>query len=543
MAAPGADVGAAPSGDGIGENPSTTPNNTANPTAQFVAFEPAPGMLRRLTRTQFRNSVRNVFGVEVDISDLDGDSWEGDFAAVGASTVVTSAVGAEQYQSAIEDAVDAALSDATRTSFIGCTPALGPGDACTRSFIETKGRLAWRRPLDAAEIDRFAALAENAATELESAIEGIRWVAVALFASPNFLYRAELGTPTADGSLRLTGYEMASRLAFLFWNAAPDEALLDEAANGALDTPAGVRAAAERLMDAPAGREAVGAFAEEYMRLDRIDIQAKDQALFPEYGPSLQTAMARDMRDVWTNVALDEQASVLDVFTTDKAVVNADLAKLYELDTSGLDSNTFEERTMPPDSPRMGILSKAGFLSQFANQKEGSPTLRGKFMRQSLMCQTVPPPPENAVAILPESPEGTTLTKRERLELHRADPACAGCHALMDPLGLPLESYDAIGRYRTTELGLPVDPSGEFDGQQVADSRELGSVVGSSEMVADCLVQKYYSYAQGYAVRTEDLGTIDELATSFEASGYKFRELALNVATHETFSLVAPQPQ
>ena len=135
------------------------------------------------------------------------------------------------------------------------------------------------------------------------------------------------------------------------------------------------------------------------------------------------------------------------------------------------------------------------------------------------------------------------MTKRERLELHRADPECAGCHALMDPLGLPLESYDAIGGYRTTELGLQIDPSGEFDGQQVADSRELGIVAGASDTVAHCLVQKYYTFAQGFEVRTPDLGVIDELAASFEASGYKFRELALNIATHEAFSLVAPQPQ
>lgn len=507
------------------------------------AFQPASGMLRRLTRTQFRNAVRDVFGVEVNVNELDDDSWNGNFAVIGAATVVTSERGVEQYHTAIEDAVDAVFADsAKRDQFIGCTPSGAQDDACVRGFLEALGLRAWRRPLETAEVDRLAAVATKAATELESAVEGARWATVALFTSPNFLYRPELGAPSAGGSLRLTGYEMASRLAFLVWNSLPDQELLDQAAGGGLATVEGVRAAATRLLDAPAGREAIGAFAEEYMRLDRVGTQAKDSGLFPEYGPALQAAMVRDMRGTWEVLAFDERTSALDLFSTTKVVVNKELAEVYGIDTTGLSSSTFEVRSLPADGPRVGLLGKAGFLSQFANQKEGSPTLRGKFMREALLCTPVLPPPGNIALELPEPPADKPLTKRQRLENHRVAPACAGCHGAMDPLGLPLETFDAIGRYRTTDHGLPIDPSGDFNGEPVADARSLGMTVSASDAVARCLVRKYYSYAAGHEERPVDGSVLNTLAASFEASGFDLRKLVLDVVTNEAFSAVAPQP-
>lgn len=500
-------------------------------------------MLRRLTRGQFKNAVRDVFNVDVDASELDADSWNGGFAVVGAATVVTSERGVERYHSSIESAVNTVFSDdARRAEFIGCTPGSGANDACLRSFIQNKGRLAWRRPLDVAEVERVAAVAATAATELGSAVEGVRWATVQLFTSPHFLYRAELGAAGSGGSLRFTGYEMATRLAFLVWNSVPDAALLDRAESGTLGTAADVRDAVGRLLDAPAGREAVGAFAEEYMRLDRIATQAKDSGLFPEYGPGLQAAMTRDMRETWEVIAFDDRASALELFSTTKVVANAELARLYGLDATGLDTNTFRVLSLPADGPRAGILSKAGFLSQFANQKEGSPTLRGKFMREALMCEHIDPPPGNVDIVLEDPPADQPQTKRQRLEIHRTEETCAGCHSLMDPLGLPLESFDAIGRYRTMDHGLPIDPSGDFDGAPVADARDLGSVVGASPTVAQCLLRKYYSYAVGHEERDVDGSVLNELGASFQTSGFRLRELVLEVAAHDAFSSVAPQP-
>ena len=335
---------------------------------------------------------------------------------------------------------------------------------------------------------------------------------------------------------------MASRLAFLIWNSLPDQMLMDQATSGMLATADGIRTAATRMLNATAGRESVGGFAEEYMRLDRIATQAKDPALFPEYAPNLQAAMVRDIRDTWASLAFDDQASFYDLFTTTKVVVNADLARLYGIDATGLTATTFQTRSLPAGGPRSGVLSKAGLLSEFANQKSGSPTLRGKFIREALMCLEIPPPPPTVNTAVVDLPTDVAMTRRQRLEVHMTDPSCASCHRFMDPLGFPLENFDAIGKYRTTDNGLPVDATGAFDGVDVADANGLGVAASQSVTVAQCLVRKYYTYAVGHEQRDVDGSVLNTLATAFKTSGFKLRDLVLAVVTNDAFSVVAPQP-
>ena len=507
------------------------------------AFQAPAGMLRRLTRSQFRNAVRDIFGVEVDVTKLDADI--GQFAAIGANAVETSPRGVEQYQAAIEEVVSTVWSDATkRAQFIGCTPGNAAADACTRTFIEKLGRRAWRRPLETAEVDQLAGVATTATTELGSGVEGARWATVAMFTSPSFLYRPELGVADAAGKLKFTGYETAGRLAFLIWNSLPDQQLMDDAASGALATVDGVKATVNRLLDAAngAGRESIGEFGQQYMELDRVLTQPKDATMYPAYNAALQAGMVRDMRATWEGTAFDDKASALSLFSTPKVTVNAELAKLYGVDAAGLTSTTFKTVSLPADSPRVGILSKAGFLSQFANQKEGSPTLRGKFIREWLMCKVVPPPLEGIVLVLPDPDPNNPTTKRQRLDAHRAMPACAGCHALMDPLGLPLENFDAIGTYRTTENGLTIDASGDVDGVAVANARQMGEAMAQSKAMAACMVRRFHAYAMGRDERDVDGSVVNDLITSFETSGYQLRDLVVATVTHDAFSAVAPQP-
>ncbi len=531
----GAQAAAGVAGGG-GVSPSTTAGGAAP-----ESFSAAAAVLRRLTRSQISNAVYDLLGAEVVVGDAFEDSYDGVFATVGAATVTIAETGVEAFNDAVEDAVSAAFADSTRSeALLGCVPQM-VGEACVRGFLEGTGRRAWRRPLATEEVDQLITVAETAQGELGDVVEGVKWATVALLGSPNFLYRAELGEVGADGQFRFTPYETASRLSFLIWNSVPDESLLADAENGTLDTKEGIRATVERMLATSKGRAAAGEFAEQYLRTDRVLTQFKDPELFPEYTPALQEAIVRDMRGVWEANAFDDQASVMDVFTTDKAVVNASLARVYGIDDSGLTDETFELRSLPPDSPRRGVLSKLGFLSQHANQKEGSPTLRGKFIREAIMCLEVPKAPGDVVPIVPPSPPGQPMTKRQRLDMHRTEPRCAACHELFDPMGLPLESFDAMGRYREMDEGLPVDPSGTFDGVPVADSVELGEVVASSERVARCLVQHYYSYAVGHEIRPGDASVIDGLKASFEASGYRLKDLIVEVASSDAFAAVAPQ--
>jgi hypothetical protein len=247
-------------------------------------FEPATGMLRRLTVPQFHNAIRDLLGVEVDISLLHPDSYaHANSATISAAFANTPEPSVLLYHAAIETAVGSVFSDAgKRATLLGCTPTGTAGDACIRGFVESLGRRAWRRPLEAAEVDRLAAVATNATTALGSAVEGARWATVALLESPSFLYRPELGV-VANGVQRLTAHETASRLAFLSWNSVPDDTLLDVAEAGGLSTPEGIRSAAQRLLDSPAGREAVTGFVDEYMAVFRIATQPKNVELFAEY--------------------------------------------------------------------------------------------------------------------------------------------------------------------------------------------------------------------------------------------------------------------
>lgn len=516
------------------------PGEDGEAPGELLPFEPQAGLLRRLTRAQFRNAVHEVTGVEVDVNELQADSYSSDFASVGASTVVTSNRGAEQYISVVEKAVSDLFSDETRaTSFLGCAPEVGDA-SCYRSFFERVGRKAWRRPLTVEETDRLVGVSQNAELELESALDGALWGTVALLASPHFLYRSELGTAEGD-SRRLVGFEMASRLSFLLWNTVPDEKLLDAAESGALSTKEDIVAAATWMLDTPAGREAVAAFAEEYMRLDRISGQAKDGVLYPQFGPALKEAMVVDMRETWSIVAFDQNQSVLDLMSTRTVVANADLARLYGLNDSGMAGDSFIELTLPEDSPRAGILNKAGFLSQYANQIEGSPTLRGKFIQEAFLCTHVPAPPGDIALELPAALPEKPTTKRERLAAHNNQPACAKCHTMMDPMGFPLEQFDAIGQFRTTELGLDIDTTGEFMGTPVDDGKHLGAVMSSSEEIAACIVRKYYSYALGREEGKTDKGTLLDLSSSFKDSGHRFRQLILDVVSNDAFALTKEQ--
>ena len=274
-------------------------------------FAPAPGMLRRLTREQFRNAVRDVFGVDVNIADLDADSWTGNFAIIGAATVVTSERGVEQYSTAIENAVNAVFADATkRAQFIGCTPTGQSNDTCVRGFIQKLGLRAWRRPLESAELDRFVALAANASTELGSAIEGARWATVALFTSPSFLYRPELGATTRAGRCASPATRWRRGSSFLIWNSLPDQMLLDQAASGMLGTADGIRTAATRLLER-ARRARGGRRLRRGVHAPRSHRHAGERSRRCSRSTArLQAAMVRDMRDTWETLAFDDQASL-----------------------------------------------------------------------------------------------------------------------------------------------------------------------------------------------------------------------------------------
>jgi hypothetical protein len=505
-------------------------------------FSPGSGALKRLTDSEFRNSVRDLLG-DVTLGELEPDTWLDGFAKVGSSVVSISANGVEKYQLAIEAATAQVFADASRrAAFLGCEPR-GAEDACIDAFIARFGRLSWRRPLSAAQAERYGALARSTSALLGDVDEALRLTTNALLSSPYFLYRMERGEP--DGSSRwwsFDSHEMASRLAYFLTNTTPDATLLDAAEQDGLRTVDGLRAQAQRLLGSANGRESVGAFATELFRLAIVLGRAKDPERFPAYTPELQSAMAREVPAMFQALVFDERAPALDLFTTRRTFVNRELALLYGLDATGLTAESWVPVELPADGLRAGFLGTAAFLSVYANQKEGSPTLRGKFIREFLLCQSIPDPPPDVSTVIEDPPPGVVLTKRERLAAHRSQPVCAGCHSAMDPLGLPLENFDAIGAFRETEQGRDIDTTGDLDGAPFDGPIALGELLRKSEVASACLVRNLYRYAVGRRESASEESVLDALTGRFTATGFDMQELMLELVTSDGFRYVA-QPE
>jgi len=501
-------------------------------------------MWRRLTATQFTNSLHALLG-DVTVSAAEEDIRTGGFTTTGASLVVTSSDGVDKYQVAVDGALEQTFANATKRSALvsgaGCPPKVGANDACTVGFIKRFGRLAFRRPLSTEETTRYATVATSAAQALNDPYAGARWAASAILQSPKFLYRTELGEATAarPDARQLTSIEIASRLSFFLWNGPPDDALLTAAEAGQLVSVDGIRKEAQRLLDAPSGRQAITAFVRDFFWLDRLDKMAKDAGLYPQFTSTLSRTMGSELTRMWETVVFEQDGSALDLLTSRRTFVNKELATFYGLPTAGLTDAVMSPIELPATGGRVGFLGSAALLSLYADQKEGSPTLRGRFIREELLCQPVPPPPDNVNTQLKDPPPGVVYTKREKLNLHRSQAVCASCHGFMDPLGFPLESFDAVGAYRATEAGKPVDASGSLEDQTFNGLPGLAEALKKTPEVASCMVKHLYRYSTGAAESPGEDTAVEQLSTRFSSTGYRLRSLFLELVSSEGFRFQA----
>jgi hypothetical protein len=364
-----------------------------------------------------------------------------------------------------------------------------------------------------------------------------------LIQSPYFLFRIELGAPPANGASgfwQYTSSEISARLAYFLTNSTPDSALLDVADANGLQSADGIRQQAERLLATQAGRESVGNFITELLQLSKIENHAKDQTLVPRYTATLQTAMMQEIPAMFQALVFDQNASALELFTTRNTFVNSELATLYGVPVTGVSATSLAAATLPADGLRAGLLGTAGFLSLYASQKEPSPTLRGKFIRETLLCQSIPPPPPGVNTVLPDLPAGVVMTKRQRMTMHEQVASCAACHKAMDPAGFPLENFDAIGQFRSTDNGITIDASGDLDGVAFNGPVELGQQLAKRPEVADCLVRNLYRYGAGHVETPNEQPVLDALKTQFGSGGYHVRDLLLAIVTSDGFRYVAP---
>lgn len=510
--------------------------------AELEPFVPGPQVLPRLTQRQYRNAVADLLGDGLPEVELEPDTNPYLFFSIGAATTSLSELGTQQYELAADTLTRAVWEDsARRDALVGCVPT-SPDDACGRSFLAAFGRRAFRRALGGEELDRWSAAATAEADG--DVYEGLRLAVAGMLQSPNFLYRVELGEEDPDdpSRRRYTGYELASRLSFLLWDSIPDETLLSAAEDGALLDADGLEQEARRMLADPRARASVQAFFSQYFDLARLDGVSRNVAQYPSFSPTMAASMRTEVELLVEDLVYRENADIRGLFSTRKTFVNTELAALYGVEPpQGASAISFAPVELPEDGPRRGMLTLGAFLTMNAHETETSPTLRGKYLRERVLCMEVPAPPDDADTNVPDPSEGGTL--RERLEQHRVDPACAACHAFVDPPGFLFEHYDSAGAFRTTDNGYPVDASGELDGIPLEDATALADVLAENQFVGPCVVKQLFRHTNGRLETDGEEPALEDLSDRFANRGHRFSELLVELVRHDSFRYVTEQTE
>jgi len=485
--------------------------------------------MSRLTATQYRNTLRDILGEDVVLPQApEPDEAAGGFIAVGASRTSVSPLGVERFEEAAYNLAAQVMDEpARRERLVPCSPTAVTDDACAEQFVTTFGLRAWRRPLAADEVTKLVEIARASADALNDFWDGLEFAMAAILQSPNFLFRVELGT---DGAY--DDFEMASRLSFFLWNTTPDAALLAAAAKGELTDDAGLIAHVERLVADERAKVGVRNFFTELYHLYELDELVKDPNLFTHFSAEIGATAREETLRVIEDMVFSADSDYRDLFTEQKTFVDRRLASIYSVRAPARDGYGVVE--LPESGRRRGLLGHASILSLYAHPVASSATKRGHFVRHTILCGTVPPPPVNVNTALPE-PSGNAVTLRDRVQEHLTNPACAGCHQLMDPIGLGLEQFDGLGRKRMKENGAHIDASGELDGIAFADAWELGEVVRNHPDLAGCLVRGLYRYATQDIETESEKDAIAWLTRTFAKNGHKVKGLLTKIATSDGF--------
>ncbi len=495
--------------------------------------------LRRLTSAQYRNTIADLFGDDVVIATaLEPDEAVDGLLTVGASVVTISSLGVERYETAAFTVADQVMSDAEkRATLVPCTPSASVDEACAREALSQIGLRVWRRPLTEAELDTLVSVADTAALTLDDFYSGLGYGVAALLESPYFLFLVELGEddPDQPGARRYTDYEMASRLSYFLWNTAPDLPLLEAAAAGELTDDAGLSAAVARLLADDRARAGLQNFTDEMFTLYEVEEMSKDPTVFVHYsddlGASARTETLMDME----RLVFDEDGDYRDLFTSQETFLDRKLAALYNVAAPAEEG--FALATLPAAGGRRGLLGTVSVLGQYGHPTSTSPTKRGRFVREVLLCQPLPDPPGDVATVLPEA-TGDAPTLRDRLEQHRSDPACAVCHDLTDPVGLALENFDGVGGWRDEDNGAPVDASGDLDGEAYDDAWGLAEAVSEHSRVPGCLSSTMYRYANGRVLTDAEDDLVDWHTEGFVEADHRVLSLMADIANSPGFRTV-----
>lgn len=489
-------------------------------------LSPGRSPLRRLTINEYDNSIAYIFGDASRPAERLIDSERG---VVSADARIVSEVIAGQYMSAAEDVSLRATEELD--ALLGCDGA--NDEACVHGFVERQGRLAYRRPLDVSETDALVAVFNIITGEFDTR-SGVRAVIEAMLQSPYFLYRVEIPALDAGPIVRLTGYEVATRLSFLLLQTSPTDELLARAEAGELDTDAGVEAIARELLDDAQASVAIESFFHHYLELDMLEGLTKDVETFPDYNEEIGRLFEAETTAFVTEVLESEDGDWRELLTADWTMMNGALSEYYGIgDVSG------DEFVRVPLDARYhsGFITHGSVTATRGRSNSTAPVQRGMFVRAKLLCGRILDVPEGLELEAPDP--DPTLTYRQQLEEHRANAECAVCHELMDPLGFSMEHFGGDGRFRIDDNGLDIDATGEILG---SDSNgyfdgvpELAERVITSQEAQACFGEAFFEFGAGRALSDEDGCSLQGMLGSFRGGEFDIRELIVGLTQTEAF--------
>ena len=495
--------------------------------------ESTTSVTRRLTQTQYRQIIADVFGPGIHIAGrMDPDIRKDGLIGLGAAAATFTPASLEQYDLLARTIAAEVLQPKYRATFMPCVPVsvAAPDDACAARVIKDAGRLLFRRPLTDQESAARVAMARTAATKLGDFYKGLEYGLVSLMVSPSFLFQRDTFVP---GTTALDGYAKAARLSFFLWNTAPDDALLTAAAKGQLDTPRGLNAQVTRMIASPRLKDGIRNFFTDFLQFSQFDALVKDSVIYPKFSPSVAIdAKEQTLRTIVAHL-VNDNGDYRDLFTTRKTFMSRALGVVYRVPVST--DEAWMPFTFPADDPRAGILTQLSFTALYSPPGRSSATVRGKAVREVLLCQPVPTPPANVnfTSFEELGKPGQKTTARERLTSHMTNPACAGCHKITDPIGLALEQFDGLGAVRARENGKPIDTSGALDGAAFTDAAGLGQALHDDPKTTACLMDKLVAYGTGRTLTSGAWRTA--LLRDFADGGYRLPALMRRIATSADF--------
>lgn len=505
-----------------------------------------PPMVRRLTESQYRASIADVFADDIAVAARFEKPVRSDgLIAIGTGASGMSPFAVEQYDAAAQGVAAAVLSEKRRGEFLRCRPKAGvPFDEkCARSFLTDKGRLLFRRPLTDAETAKFVGLARDVHGRLGSFYDGLELSLYTMLVSPEFLFRIEHAAPGGDGRTgELDAYSKASRLSFFLTNSTPDDELLRAAEAGELDHGWGLRDQVKRLMESKRFEGAVRAFFTDMLQFDRFGDLSKDPAIYPAFNSDVAAdAQEQTLRTIVEHL-ITKQGDYRDLFTTRDTFLTRPLGVIYRTPVptrGGWDAVTFDTQ-----ANRAGIQSHVSFLALHSHPGRSSPTLRGYAVREVFLCQHVPDPPANVnFTAIEAGTHAKMVTARDRLQRHATDPSCAGCHKVMDPPGLTMEQYDGLGAFRTRENGAVINTAGSLDGTVFDTTDGLANALRNHPETPRCVAERMYKAAVGRDIVWDERYYLDWLIAGFEDDDYRIPDLMRRIAMSENFFTLARPPE